>query len=104
MLIPLFQVVTYFHKTTELCLLCIADVMSLKEYVLRVSRKITWKILSIPSKSWHYENVVVRPRFVVLLQLLGKWLKVAGRLKCRLVCGQEYWTRQADVESENVNY
>lgn len=67
------------------------------------------EILSIPScsvvsRSWHYENVVVRPSFVVFLWLLGNWLKVAERAECKLVRGQQAWTRQANVQSENVNY
>lgn len=104
MFTPLFQVVAYFCKPTPLGLLCIADALSLEEYVLKVSSSPGNSCPSpaVVCKSWHYENVVVGPGFVVFLWLLGKWLKVAERPKCKLVCGQECWTRQVNVVFEYV--
>lgn len=54
------------------------------------------------SKSLHDANMVVRLSFVVFLWLLGRWVKVGKG--CRLVCGQGCQTRQANLQSESVNY
>lgn len=71
MFTPLFQVVAYFCKPTPLGLLCIADALSLEEYVLKVSSSPGNSCPSpaVVCKSWHYENVVVGPGFVVFVSV-----------------------------------